>query len=196
MSVFLIQQPKCVFIHIPKTGGASIRYGFFQGNVDGPFHGFVPQEWMGLFKFAFVRHPLDRLISAWKMFSDGMQQSVWEQPQEFNRAISLSDFLNIVVDETIPFGENRDNVNVKIRHHAIPQTHPFNCLQYADFVGRYEFLERDFVSICERIGVVAEKLPHWNRTDRTADYMSYFDADSLRVARDYYAADFQRLGYQ
>ena len=78
MAIFLIREPRCVFIHIPKTGGASIRHGVFKGNVDGPKQGFIPENWKSLYKFAFVRNPYDRVISAWKMFSEGMEQSVWD----------------------------------------------------------------------------------------------------------------------
>ena len=33
MPLFFIQKPKCVFAHIPKTGGHSIRNLFFEGDA-------------------------------------------------------------------------------------------------------------------------------------------------------------------
>ena len=52
--------------------------------------------------------------------------------------MSLAAFLDIVEDESIAYGARRRTAEEKIRHHTIPQSHPFNCLQFADFVGRFE----------------------------------------------------------
>lgn len=38
MSTFLLKNPDCVFIHIPKTGGSSIRKGVWTGAI-GPRFG-------------------------------------------------------------------------------------------------------------------------------------------------------------
>jgi hypothetical protein len=37
MSNFLLRNPDCVFIHIPKTGGSSIRNGLWLSRYEGPF---------------------------------------------------------------------------------------------------------------------------------------------------------------
>jgi hypothetical protein len=194
MAVFLIREPRSVFIHIPKTGGASIRHGFFRGNVEGPVQGYVPSEWQPLFKFAFVRDPYDRVISAWRMFAAGMQNSVWQHPPN-KSGISLKRFLQIATDERIPFNGHRDTTEEKIRHHAIPQTHPFNCLFAADFVGRFENLQPDFEQICRQLSIPSTELPHWNRTERIEDYQQYFDDEILAIIARFYAQDFETLGY-
>ena len=64
MSVFLLNNPDAVFIHIPKTAGRSIRVGAWEGRYEGPVRGEVPAAWRGHFKFAFCRDPVNRLISA------------------------------------------------------------------------------------------------------------------------------------
>lgn len=194
MAVFLIKNPRAVFIHIPKTGGASIRRGFFENNVEGPTHGSIPPEWEELFKFAFVRNPYDRIVSAWKMFAGGMENSVWKHPSD-EAGIDLKSFLQIAMDESIPFDGNRTTTKRKIRHHAIPQSHPFNCLQYADFVGRFENLKTDFKTVCERLEISGEGLPHWNRSQRSSDFMQYFDEETLTIVNSYFADDFERWDY-
>ena len=195
MGVFLVQEPRCVFIHLPKTGGASIRHGFFKNKIEGPTQGHVPDEWNGLFKFAFVRNPYDRIISAWKMFASGMEQTVWEHPQD-EAGIDLHRFLEIVTDESIPFDGARKTTHRKIRHHGIPQTHPYNCLQHADYIGRFENLAGDFQEVCKKIGIDKCELPHWNRTDRSNEYMQYFDNQSLSVVNEFFAEDFSKLEYK
>ena len=126
MAAFLFPKAKCVLIHIPKNAGTSIRRGFFDGEYEGPVQGSIPEEWMQYFRFAFVRNPYDRLISAWKMFTKGMEESVWKYPEDGNPNLTLEHFLEIAMDESIPFDfPKRDKFEVKLRHHAIPQTHPF-----------------------------------------------------------------------
>ena len=195
MAAFLILEPRCVFLHVPKTGGTSIRHGFFENNVEGPHQGFVPEAWQGLFTFAFVRHPLDRLISAWKMFAGGMENSVWDWPEK-HRDITLAKFLEIARDQSIPFDGRRDSSEKKIRHHALPQTHEFHCLNQADFVGKFESLHEDFKTVLERLDFETSKsLPHWNMTNRESEFLKYFSADELRTAVEFYRDDFEQLGY-
>lgn len=144
MSVFRLLNPECVFIHIPKTAGTSIRKGVWGGAYEGPVHGCLPEAWAGLFKFAFVRHPFDRLLSAWRMFN-----------QNKNRPKSLTEFCDIVTDEKIIYDERRSTESERIRHHTIPQTHSFNLLAHADFVGRFENLYDDWGQLSARLGTSA-----------------------------------------
>lgn len=195
MAAFLFPEAKCVLIHIPKNAGASIRRGFFNGKYEGPVQGSIPEEWMQYFRFTFVRNPYDRLISAWKMFTQGMEESVWKYPEDGNPNLTLEQFLEIAMDESIPFDlPKRDKFKVKLRHHAIPQTHPFNCVDHANFIGRFESIERDFKEICDQLNLTG-KLPHWNKTSRT-DYRQYFNAATKQLASEYYAEDLSRFGYE
>jgi len=197
MGAFLIPEPRCVFLHVHKTGGASIRRGFFKGDIQGPANGYVPAEWKDLFIFGFVRHPLDRLVSAWKMFAIGMENTSWENADDVH-GISLREFLDIAQDETIPYDGERKTTKEKIRHHTVPQSAPFYSLAEADFVGRFERYREDFQIVLDRIGLPPgeiERLPHMNSTQRRSDYMHYFDPETLEIARSVYAEDFLRFGY-
>ena len=166
---------------------------FFQNQVDGPKQGFIPEGWHKYFKFAFVRNPYDRLVSAWKMFSLGMDNTVWEQPEE-HRGIELGAFMDIVEDESIAFGAKRRTAAEKIRHHTIPQTHPFNCLQFADFLGRFESLESDFAKVCEKLEIEFNGLPNMNKTQRESGLE--LDDEIRHRIRTFYAQDFEQLNYQ
>ncbi len=194
MAAFLINNPKCVFIHIHKTGGTSIRHGYFKGDFEGPAFGAIPQEWKEYFAFAFVRNPFDRLISAWKMFSEGVSHTQWQYPEDGRKGMSLQEFLGIVTDERIDFGPARKSFEQKIRHHTIPQTHPFNCLHEADFVGNYENFVEDFANVCKCLALDPDGLPRMNTTQR-GSYQQYFDPDTRSIAEMYYAEDMRRLGY-
>jgi len=194
MGVFLLHNPKAVLIHIPKTGGTSIRNGAWEGNYEGPAFGEIPDDWQSYFKFAFVRHPYDRLISAWKMFTKGTMTRPGLSAEIETRPLSLSEFIDIVTDDNIIYDERRSTYEERVRHHTIPQTHLFNCLRLADYVGRYENIDEDFLQISKTIGQTTE-LPHIHYTERKhwSEYMSDTDKDRCL---DFYKEDFKQLEYR
>lgn len=193
MSNFFLRDPDCVLIHIPKTAGTSIRKGAWQGRYEGPAHGYLPEEWQPYFRFAFVRHPLDRFISVWKMFTEGTENEPgWSMPQDA-RPLSLDAFAQIVFDDSILFDARRRSFEEKIRHHAMPQTHPFYCLDQAQFVGRYEQLQTDFAAVAERVGLKVS-LPHMHST-RHGLWSEYLSGSLLERCRSFYQNDLQELGY-
>ena len=195
MANFLINDPKCVFIHIPKTAGTSIRRGFFNNNYEGPTFREIPINWQNLFKFAFVRNPYDRFISAWKMFSKGVAFSTWEYPHDGEKNISIEDFWKIVVNDEIIYDERRNTFEEKIRHHTIPQTHEFNCLAHADFVGRFENLNSDFKVICKHLGAIYSELPYNNKSKYSKTYRELFSPSMKKKVQEYYYNDFKLLDY-
>ncbi len=194
MSNFLLKKPDCVLIHIPKTGGTSIRKGVWEGRYEGPIFGKIPNEWDDLFKFAFVRHPFDRFLSAYRMFTQGAitNDKVSKLPKDAYN-LSLEQFANIVIDESIIYDERRSTFEEKIRHHTIPQTHKFNCLDRADFIGRYENLDADYAHISQYIGAPGT-LPKFHYTNAKCN-----DVHLLPVVFDklykFYRQDFEKLGY-
>lgn len=194
MGAFLINNPKCVFIHIPKVAGASIRRGIFQENYVGPVFDKLPSGWENLFKFCFVRNPYDRIISAWKMFTTGMENSKWGyQQKNLLPNLSFEDFLNIATNNQIDFAK-RTGYNSIIRHHTIPQTHSYHCFPYADFIGRFESLDDDFKVIAKKINLPKVNFPHWNKTDRKS-YKHYYTEKTYATVTNYYKDDIKKLNY-
>jgi hypothetical protein len=188
MSSFYIPHHNCVFIHIPKTGGLSIRKGFFEKKYIGPFLGKVPRKYRNCFSFCFVRNPYDRLISAWKMLTRDWQKL----PQ-----LSLKDFLSIVTDLSIGYryGRTFRDYKVSVRHHTLPQTDKYNCFHLSKFVGRYENIQDDFKLVCEKIGCKYKPLPVINQSQTDKNYMQYFDDEILSITNRYYQEDFKQLKY-
>jgi Sulfotransferase family len=106
------------FVHIPKTGGSSIE------KVLGipPIHQFASK--IERPRFTIVRHPLDRLISAWEF--GRMRGSV--KAKELNQQ-TLEKFLTC------------DNVTV------VRQTTWID--DEMDFIGRFENLAEDFAKVSD-----------------------------------------------
>lgn len=184
MSNFLLKSPDCVFIHIPKTGGSSVRHGVWSSEYDGPIFGKIPAEWDHLFKFTFVRHPCDRLVSAWLDFR---QLRGYEG--------TIEQFMDVVEDDRIIYDERRSNTKERIRHHTIPQTHPFNCLTAADFIGRFERFSEDLTHVTAVLNKVALDIPHRRKTKR-GQWREYLSDDMIARVADFYEADFVQLDYE
>lgn len=183
MSNFYLKKCNCVFIHIPKTGGLSIRKGMFECDYEGPFYGSIPPQYQDLFKFCFVRNPYDRMVSAWKYYKEF-----------FKTFMSFKQFITISMDDTIDYHESRQ-IDSKswLRHHSIPQTHPYNCLQMADFIGRFENINKDMGIICDHLNIKAQ-LPHINKTKRDK-YQDYYDVETRRLVKEFYKKDLELLEY-
>lgn len=215
MSVFLLKSPDAVFIHVPKTAGRSIREGAWEGRYEGPARGYMPEAWLGYYKFAFCRHPIDRMLSAYRMFTEtrkrvpelrqdrvlrllGVQRmrTVYKDHRPLFPQLSLADFLAIAKNQTIALNDRRPGLKRAsvLREHAVPQSHPNNLVEMADYVGRFEHLEDDMREIATRVGLEF-KLPRTNITRTPTDWRASFTADLYEEAIEYYREDFVRFGY-
>ena len=195
MPSFLIHDPPCVFIHNPKTGGQALRQILLQGDHAGPITGRLPDDWTRHFTFSFVRNPFDRLVSAWKMFSEGIDDTGWKVPLDLQKGMSLSDFLEIVTDESIGFGAGERAGRIRVRNHTLPQSHEFYSIEQADFVGRFENYAADVIEIFRRLGL-SESPPQPMHISKRGPYQQYFDDRTRQIASNYYAVDLDRFEYE
>jgi hypothetical protein len=202
---------RCLFIHIPKCAGSSLKNSL---NLDlvVPPHWHCPWEKAqavlgseiteSYFKFTFIRNPWERIISAWQMFE--------QQPWCFHRSYSLLEFLEVVVNSSInPEATYQtpaemaiwEHSPANIRHHTLPCVHPYYGLVdnqgqlTVDFVGRLETLDRDIQIIAKQLNLPNFTLPKSNPTDHD-HYRYYYDPKSIEIVRDYYQQDLDRFGYQ
>ena len=201
MPIFLLNEPRCLFAHIPKTGGNSIRNVVFQKNYEGPWFGeALPDDWANLFRFGFVRNPFDRVVSAWKMFTEGTVDDAWHLPERGAVDLSLRQVLELGLDPTAPFGHPRYNQIkpdplIRLKNHVIPQSDSYHGLQHVEFVGRFENLQNDFRVVAERLGLSIKELPKSNWTAQRTHYRKYFDDVTRRLAEELYRADLEQFGY-
>ena len=178
-----------VFIHIPKTGGLSIRealsiteycnYARLQREYSGFItfcHWFLPElQERGLapkdaFTFAFCRNPYDRAVSMWAFNN-----------RENGLDLTFPEFCR---------GLNDWRWGWRIRR---PQAEWLDGVDL-DFLGSFENLEQDFGILCDMLEVERRPLPVVNATER-GPWQDYYDAETQGIIRAYYAQDFERLGY-
>jgi hypothetical protein len=154
MTNFIISAPNLVFIHVPKTGGTSVRKAF--GQVEGRYFGHLPERFRRLPKLAVVREPKQRFLSALRMFKYGNQLEGDYYAKARWPELTISKALDVLEDPWIGFDRSHRNIPWNLKHHILPQTHPFNCLFYADHILRFETLEDDFKDYCAKLGFSAQ----------------------------------------
>lgn len=184
---------KCIFIHIPKSAGTSVTQALF-----GPVSRHVPyfeyeranpRKFREYFKFAFVRNPWDRLLSAYIFLKKGGLNQMDRAWAEAN----LSQFETF--EEFVTEWVNEENIWSWV--HFTPQ-HYFICDDQGnikmDFVGRMENIQEDFSYICQKINKQV-KLPEVNKT-RNDHYSNYYNDKTREIVSNVYAKDIEIFSYK
>ncbi len=196
---------RLIFVHIPKTGGTTILnlLGLWQArraaNLHtlfgefGPFdlqHLTLPQlrqfltdSEMNLYrKFAFVRNPWDRAVSA----------ALWQTRFAELGVRDLRDHVDWAERVT------RRGVRRPSDAHAVPQSaFVVSCegTIEVDYVGRFEAYRTDLAAILGGYLNLPGDLPHKLRQARRGHYRDYYQGDlAARIGR-LYAEDVARFGY-
>lgn len=130
------------------------------------------------FKFCFVRNPWDRVIS-WFFYKKG-------QLKNPKRKQSFNEFLK----------EIQLSPQIEIMNHT-PQNF--------DFIGRFENLQNDFETICDKIDINFHHLPHiiplshqptFVGNNKNKHYTSYYNDETRQVVAEKYAQDIEYFGYK
>lgn len=141
-----------------------------------------PEVYAGLFKFAFVRNPWDRLVSrhAYLLRTNSHAHS--------REVKSLGGFEAYLRWELARAGRGGS-----MRHQADYVLDAAGNL-IVDAVGYFERLQDDFTEICRRIGIRAKLGTPETRTPRR-DYRSFYSDETRELVAGAYARDIAVFGY-
>ncbi|WP_417809581.1 sulfotransferase family 2 domain-containing protein [Thioclava sp.] len=192
MTNFIIKEPEIVFIHLPKTGGTSVRDAL--GELQGRYFGHIPEKFRGRLCLAVVREPRARFLSAFRMFKFGnkLENDYYAEPRWPD--LTISQALDVLENPWVGFDRSHRSIPWNLKHHIIPQTHEFNCLRHADTVLRFETLEEDFTQFCAEQGIFAQ-LPRLRASRGGREDEEVWSAHDEDRFNRLFADDYRMLNY-
>jgi hypothetical protein len=186
----LLKRPHWGFVHVPKTGGVSIKKTLAT-EVDTQtvtLHAPASAASGVRVKFGFVRNPWDRLVSLYSWMSQ--TELSWFDSQ----AIASAGFKAWLFDPAmpdIPAGRHWTNGG---RAPLLNRRQQIWWLEGCDFVGRFEHMQEDFDRICDLIRIKRRSLGHENRSEHRP-YQEFYDDASRKAVARWFAVDIQRWNY-
>ncbi len=184
----------CIFVHVPKSAGISVSQGLFGSRAGGHlplsyylwFYG--PKRFDASFKFAFVRNPVSRVLSAYQFLkSGGLNEHDAEWAAKYVAPYkTFEEFVYKALSQP----------EVQRSLHFRPQTEflrdPRTGRVGVDFMGKVEDMATGFKIVCDRLGKSCD-LPHINRQrSEKEEVVSRGGSDLIQRL---YKNDFEELEY-
>lgn len=138
------------------------------------------------YKFAFVRHPLDRFVSAWRDKVVGFNYYGFE-PDVLERMQRLEAFAEWVAGQDLEDAATIDQ-------HLVLQSRAIDLTQ-VDHLGRLESFAEDFAAVCRRLGLPEPAAEDRRNQSTHPGRLEVTDEVREQIA-DLYRLDFQVLGYR
>lgn len=215
MSRPIIDSLKAIFVHVPKTGGVSIdRYLVANCNLTG-FTGHhsvkvlkqkFPEAFDNYYKFAFVRNPWDRIVSAFFFLTQGGYSKIDKVIIEKYIAKYDGNFTKFILDlpNNLHFVHAPESIQEECADglpfetsHFIEQSY-WICDQSdnvaVDFIGRFESFEADFQRVCEALTIPYRELIKSNSSSHMP-YQACYTPETAEIVARLYKSDIARFKY-
>jgi len=207
---------KFLFVHIPKTGGTSIRVALRRYKWQDPYR--IPLFLLSRLS-SLTGHRLAcklprhaKAIAAHEMLPRDLYQQLFkfafvrnpwdlqvssfhhvqrERPHLLKGVTDFESFLRMKLSRGRGYVYHFD-VSIEPQSDYVVDIHR-NLI--VDFIGRYERFESDFEEACNRIGVPCSGLPHRRQaTDRSA-YRKYYNDATAQLIAEHFKSDIEMFGY-
>ena len=136
-----------------------------------------PDVWRDYFKFGFVRNPYDRFVSTCFFLNRRDPDFANSAVQFMKRALTVERF--------------RRRVLVRPQFEQLTDEQGDIAL---DFVGRYENLQSDYNTVCDRLQIPTADLARKNPSQHQS-YASYYDDELRDIVGNFYKEDLRLFGY-
>lgn len=178
------REKQFVWFRVAKVGTRTILDLFDRAEVqltaEHPLGCFYPvNRYRDYFKFAFVRNPWDRIVSAWseKVVLKGRFPGYAQEDRSFEHFV---DFVSEEIDL------ERGNAHLRLQSRLID-------LNFLDFLGRYERFQEDLTEVMDILGIEGEIV--WKNASNKGDYHQYYTERTRDKVADLYRKDIQLFGY-
>ena len=159
----------CVFVHIPKCAGTSVAhavgmYGISHSTAADWRAHLGPDRFDARFRFAIVRHPVDRLISQvmWQSIVSRDFAVRYDTAADFDEAEDVNARIDAAVRTLLADSEDFRERFSMIRRIAVDGVNAMN------FVGRFERLDEALAEVGRHVPVTVRDLPALKKIgDRT-----------------------------
>ena len=211
--MFINDEKKFVFVSVPKTGSTAINMCAMDSwaHPEPHLHHASIKEILekfphcqDYFKFAFVRNPWDKVVSA---YFNGIQDAghirQWSE--------GLHEYKNFE-----EFVMNMESSDWSEWTHFLPSSHfvKIDGQIAVDFVGRFENLEKDFQEVASTLGIngdlskvidpagdlvkntKADCPLIFRRSNRSKDYKAYYGDETKKIIESLYKEDIESFGYE
>ena len=195
---------KCIFIHIPKTGGNSITTALnkLPKRSNTPISiSTIPKHakaqrvkqalgddiWEAYFSFAFVRNPWDLMVSSyhWWLQTAPIWKHLHAEIKEIEKLGSFDHFMHS------KYGQEMINESKGTMFDWISE----NDEVIVDFVGRFENIQEDWEKICVHLGSEPTTMPHINKT-RRRNYQQYYTPETRQIVYERFQKVIDLYGYE
>ena len=186
-SITQSNKQKYVWFRTAKCGTRSILF-FLNNNTDICVNGYNVQfdnSWKDYFKFSIVRNPWDRLVSTW---NDKVQHQWSEHDKNPYRIKVFKKYKDKDYDFFVKNVIPSEDIHTECLSNLID-------LKVVDFIGRFENFQQDFHTICDKIGIPQQQLPHRNAT-KHKHYTEYYDDETRKIVAEKYAKDIEYFNYE
>jgi chondroitin 4-sulfotransferase 11 len=207
---------KCIFIHIPKTGGTSIELLFdpkankrdvkWKHYTSSEFKRDTPRKFKTYYKFSIVRNPWALCYSMYNYMWNS--NKFWPRKERerkkkngnshvlgwsFKQWILSDEFQGITPDTRSvfqPFGGRK----------ILPHKDQFDWIYKGaetivlDKLCRTETLDKDFQDVCGALGIKAQEVPHANKS-LAPSYTEVYNEEMINVVFKKFKRDVVFFGY-
>jgi chondroitin 4-sulfotransferase 11 len=212
----LLREHGAVYIEVPKVACSSIKItlasllGIDLEAVRGDPHKVRfpapasrqsgPTLYPGLFSFAFVRNPWDRLVSCYrdKILGEVSNFTSFHPARGvayclarfdvFRARMSFDEFVKAVA--ALP--DEEADVHFRSQHTFVTNTFGDVAI---DIVGRFETLALDFQRVCEKLGLPSLTLPRVQGANTARRYTQYYTLRTRSIVASRFREDVTLFGY-